>query len=300
MRLVSRVFSGMLNRPPKVPRVAEVPPQSTIPRLIHQVFFPARPLPPELQANVDSLRSLNPTWRHTLWDDVAMERFIRTSYGDAVWASFDRIAPAYGAARADLFRYLLLYRQGGLYLDIKSAATLPLDSVVRADDRYLIGQWPVGPDVKFQGAGWHDETAHVGGEFQQWFVLAAPGHPFLKAVIENVLQNIEVYNPALHGVAQRGVLRLTGPIAYTLAIAPLLDQHPHRRVDAERDLGFEYSIYPTVDKGAHRHFSLFKVHYSQSRESVVRLDGPRGAVIGRVLALENLILKGRNRLTRRG
>ncbi len=171
----------------------------------------------------------------------------------------------------------------------------PLDSVLTPDERYWIAQWPGGPDAGFQGAGWHPETAHIhGGEFQQWFVLATPGHPFLKAVIENVLRNIAVYNPALHGVGKPGVLRVTGPIAYTLAIAPHLERHAHRRVDAGRDLGLRYSIYPMVDKAVDKHVSLFKSHYSQSKESLVRLQGLTAVATKGLLAVEDAILRARH------
>lgn len=278
MFVVTNVFAKMLNRPPVVQQLEAFAEQASIPRLIHQTF-PAKTLPLELQTSVDTLHALNPAWRHTLYDDADIARFIRSNYGEGIFGQYDQIDPIYGAARADLFRYLLLYKLGGLYLDIKSAATRPLDDVLRSDDRFLLSQWPNGPQAKFKGAGWHEELAHIrDGEFQQWFIVSAPGHPFLKAVIENVLRNIGRYNPALHGVGKKGVLRVTGPIAYTLAIAPILDRYSYRRVDAERDLGIEYSIYPTVDKGDHQHLRLFKTHYSQSKTSLIRLRGLKAAV----------------------
>ena len=294
MRIVSKFFSKMLNRPPSVELIPTFPEQSTLPKLIHQTF-PGKALAPDIQANIDALRSLNPGWQHKLYDDAEIARFIRQAYGDKVYERFDRINPVYGAAKADLFRYLLLYKLGGFYIDIKSSMNRPLDSVLKPDERFLIAQWPSGPDAEFPGAGWHPEIDYIeGGEFQQWFVLATPGHPFLKAVIENILRNITVYNPALHGVGKPGVLRVTGPIAYTLAIAPLLGQHAHRRVDAERDLGLRYSIYPMVDKAVHPHLSLFKTHYSQSKESLVRLGGLTAIATKGLLAVEGVILRVRH------
>lgn len=292
MVAVTKVFFKMLNRVPSVEQIQLVQEQSKLPKLIHQAFFPAAALPQELKQNIESLKALNPTWRHVLYDDVDIARYIRTNYGEVVFKQFERIDPVYGAARADLFRYLLLYKEGGVYLDIKSVATEPLNDVLSSDDRFIIAQWPSGPQAKFSGAGWHEETVHIhDGEFQQWFIVSTPGHPFLKAVIENVLRNLRVYNPALHGVGKPGVLRITGPVAYTLAIEPILGQHPHRRVDAEKDLGFEYSIYPTVDKGVHQHLRLFKTHYSQSKTSLVRLTGIKAAVTMPLLAAAEIAKK---------
>ncbi len=294
MNIVNRYLVDMLNRPPRKSMVPSVSEQETLPRLIHQTF-PGKLLPSELQASVDRLKALNPGWHHELYTDEDIVRFIRSAYGAEIHEQYERIDPVYGAARADLFRYLLLYKLGGVYLDIKSAATRPLDEVLERNERFIIAQWPGGPEAKFKGAGWHEETKHIPqGEFQQWFVVATPGHPFLKAVIENVLRNFTVYNPALHGVGKRGVLRVTGPIAYTLAIEPLLARHPHRTVDAQRDLGFEYSIYPTVDKGDHAHLKLFKTHYSQSQVSLVRLEGLNSVITAPLLAARRLVTRLRH------
>ena len=291
MSIVRNILFGMLNRPPAVEHTRSIATETALPKLIHQTF-PTKALPQELQASVDALRLLNPGWRHVLYDDAEIANFIRIEYGDEMLMQFERIDPIYGAARADLFRYLLLYKRGGVYLDIKSAATRPLDEVLRKGDRFLVAQWPVDADAKFIGAGRHGEMQHIArGEFQQWFVVATAGHPFLKAVIENVLRNLSIYNPALHGVGKPGVLRVTGPIAYTLAIAPILKNHPHRVVDAEADLSFEYSIYPMVDKGDHEHVRLFKTHYSQSKVSLVRLTGAKAVFTPPLLFLVNMVRK---------
>lgn len=77
---------------------------------------------------------MNPGWEHRLYDDADIEAFIRESYGDEILAYYHRIDRRYGAARADLFRYLLLYRLGGVYLDIKSTTVRPLDEVLRPDE----------------------------------------------------------------------------------------------------------------------------------------------------------------------
>lgn len=42
------------------------------------------------------------------------------------------------------------------------------------------------------GLGLHPDLAHMAeGELQQWRVIAAPGHPFLRAVIKSDLSNID-------------------------------------------------------------------------------------------------------------
>lgn len=255
---------------PPADLLPQMQPQAGISRCIHQIFFSDRglSLPAELEHNVEHIRRMNPDWEHRLYGAEDMVAFIREHYGERVLEYFERINPSYGAARADLFRYLLLYQRGGVYLDVKSSLRRPLNEVLRAGDRYLLSRWRNKPGEEFEGWGLHPEIGDADGEFQQWHIVAAAGHPFLRAVIERVLRNLRRYNPVLHGQGWIGVIRTTGPIAYTLAVRPLLPSHPHRMVDAQAELGFQYSIYPSADSSPHQ--SLFRAHYTQLREPLVR------------------------------
>ena len=244
--------------------VPAFPEGKEIPKVIYQTFR-TKDLPPSCRENVSRIQAMNPDWQYQLYDDVDIREFITSNYDDRILHYFNKINPVYGAARADFFRYLLIYKMGGVYLDIKSTTDLPLDEVINKYDSFLLSHWCNGPAQKFEGWGLHGDLLHIdGGEFQQWFIASAPGHPFLKAVIENVIANIDRYNPALHGTGRRGVLRLTGPVAYTLAIFPLLASNKYRYVNSEVDLGLRYTIF-----SGESHFELFKSHYSELKEPVV-------------------------------
>src|SRR6185436_18853586 len=113
--------------------------------------------------------------------------------------------------------------------------TRPLRDTIRSGDRMLLAQWE-DPSLAP-----HPELSGVpGSEYQNWHIIAEAGHPLLKAVIDRVLANIDVYCPWTHGVGKNAVLRTTGPIAYTLAIYPVLDGC--RVVQGERELGLEYNV----------------------------------------------------------
>lgn len=239
---------------------------ASISRIIHQTY-PTYTLPKALDDNVAGLVAANPGWDHQLYDDKAIERFIEEHYPAEILAAYRRIKPEYGAARADLFRYLVMYRMGGVYLDIKSRFTRPIDQVVAGNEGLILAQWRNAPGEMHQAFGLHPELRHVpGGEFQQWHIIAAAGHPFLRAVIVDVLTNIESYSPWTFGVGRNGVFRLTGPIAYTLAIQPLLGTAPAKAVSSEAELSLEYSI---VENYVHQ--EAFKRHYSHFDTSIINL-----------------------------
>jgi mannosyltransferase OCH1-like enzyme len=238
---------------------------SGIPRVIHMVY-PRMDLPDELAENVRRVREVNSDWSVRLHDDKAIEDYILRHYGSEVATVYSRIDSAYGAARADFFRYLLMYNEGGCYLDIKSQTTRPLSEVLSPGDQFLLAQWDNGPEGRYPDFGLYRQLAHIeGGEYQQWHIISVKGHPFLRAVITAVMNNIASYRPWRQGVGRPGVLRLTGPIAYSLAIEAIRQHHPYRMVDAERDLGLEYSA---VRSGG-GHYKFFAKHYSELGHPIV-------------------------------
>ena len=258
-------------------------------RLIHQIYTKGfASLPIEFKENIQKLKRLNPGWEHRFYDSQSMEVFIFEHYGADVLAMYTRIDPAYGAARADLFRYLCVYHFGGVYLDIKSTIDVPLDSSIKNDDMFLLSQWDSQPGSIYAKFGRHKELQHVdGGEYQIWHIVAAPGHPYLKQVIQKVLENVRSYNPFVSGTGRRGVLRTTGPIAYTLAIAPVIELYPHRIVDVCKEYGFRSSIFD-AGSATNAHRAFMGLHYSKNRHPVVRQTGWR-RLVWRVLTL----LRGR-------
>jgi mannosyltransferase OCH1-like enzyme len=169
---------------------------------------------------------------------------------------YNKINPKYGACRADLFRYLLMYKEGGVYLDIKSAIKYPLNKIILPDDEYILSYWdhPIKKSA----------TGNSMGEYQQWHVICRPKHPFLYAVINDVIKNIDNYNIETDGVGKPGVLKVTGPIAYTKAIMPIVDKYNCRIVELNDYIGL---IYNNLQQS---HKNLFsKAHYSKISEPII-------------------------------
>lgn len=118
----------------------------------------------------------------------------------------------------------------------------------------------------------HAETSHP-GEFQQWHIVAAPRHSFLEHVARCVQRNIHDYDGSRDGTGKRAVLRITGPIAYTRAIRPLLADERSQLVDITK-LGFIYSFFdPTNDvfraSGRLVHEAVMPGHYRSLDEPLV-------------------------------
>lgn len=254
-----------------------------IPKSIHQTF-PTKQLPPHLSDNPSQLQERNPGWSYQLYDDQDILDFIGSVYGNDTLDVYLKIDPAYGAARADFFRYLLMYERGGVYLDIKSMATRPLGDVLTLDESFVLSRWRNKPGEEFEGSGMHPElAAFPGGELQQWFIICEPRHPYLAAVIDTVTRNVLNYRAWKGGVGRTGVLRVTGPIAYTKAIEPIKTMHRHVQINTHDDIGLRYNAFGTLD---HRVF--FKSHYTRMDTAIVQPTGMVGMAGDAYLAVRRV------------
>ena len=242
-----------------------------IPKIIHQTAPSKETLHHDYAANIEHLKRLNARWEHMFYEDRDIESIIKKVYGIEMLKTYNSINPMYGAARADLFRYLLMYEFGGVYLDIKSSAFVQLDDFLREDDSYILSYWPMKPGEMFEGL-WRAPELDENGELQQWHIIAEARHPFLKAVIAYVTSNISSYTVERFGVGGPGVLRVTGPVAYTLAIREIRTEYRHRLVNVHR-LGLKYSIYEDKNKSgveiARSHVDRIGPHYWNLRAPII-------------------------------
>lgn len=243
-----------------------------ISRNIFQTYRTKVGLPPEIEQNIAHLKQSNPEYTYRLFDDADIKEFILEYYGEAIWGYYQRISPVYGAARADFFRYLLVYQFGGVYLDIKSSLDRPLREVLLAEDRFILTHWDNLPGGQYEGIGIFSEVSSLPrGEYIQWAIISVAGHPFLRAVILQMLRNIDEYNPFQHGAGLWGVLRTTGPVMYTKTIEAIrssfVEGQDYRLLDRPQDIGLRYSIYDTF--GVYGHKVALKANYNRAYTPIV-------------------------------
>jgi mannosyltransferase OCH1-like enzyme len=89
---------------------------NVIPLNIFQTWQ-TKQLPPLMKETSDLIQHLNPKFNYFLFDDNDCREFIKNNFEDDVLNAYDTLIP--GAYKADLWRYCVLYKKGGIYLDIK-------------------------------------------------------------------------------------------------------------------------------------------------------------------------------------
>lgn len=89
---------------------------SVVPLKIFQTWH-TKNLPPNMNKAVEYVKKMNPAFVHHLFDDNDCREYIKNNFPEVVLEAFDRLIP--GAYKADLWRYCVLYKEGGIYMDIK-------------------------------------------------------------------------------------------------------------------------------------------------------------------------------------
>ena len=92
---------------------------TVIPLNIYQTWH-TKTLPDKMKKTTQKIILNNPAFNYYLYDDNDCRIFIKDNFDANVLNAFDSLIP--GAYKADLWRYCILYKNGGIYLDIKYEA----------------------------------------------------------------------------------------------------------------------------------------------------------------------------------
>jgi len=90
---------------------------SVIPFEVYQTWH-SKDLPPLMRSNLERLKCENPRFNFNLYDDNDCREFIKNNFSDDVLNAYNALVP--GAYKADLWRLCVLYKNGGIYLDIRN------------------------------------------------------------------------------------------------------------------------------------------------------------------------------------
>lgn len=154
---------------------------SKIPKIIHQIWI-GSPVPEELQAFLESWRSIHPDWEYKLWTDADLANFNLEN------RDLYDLAENFGV-KSDIWRYEILYRYGGVYVDTDFEAIQVLEFLHHLYDFYTGLQTL---DTQLVQLG----LALIGSR---------PGHPLLKACIEELRKSF----------SRPGVTQKAGPMHFT-------------------------------------------------------------------------------------
>lgn len=195
-----------------------------IPRIIHQCFE-TKMLPAMMISAVNSWVNKNPSYEHIYYDNGDMREFISKQFDKTVLMAYDSLIP--GAYRADLWRLCILYFYGGVYVDIKMGANIPLDRII--GDTKLVLVTDRGQDI------------------YNAFIAVIPEHPLIGELIKAVVDNVK------NKVYGRDSLYPTGPGI----TGEVVDSYLGTSRQSTRDVTFLNFVH---DKGDGRFGGIYNEH----------------------------------------
>lgn len=160
-------------------------------------------------AGIRAFRARNPEYEFRLVDDAGADAFVQRHFGDHPIADVYRRA-RFGPMRSDIWRYLVLLKEGGWYFDVKSALLRPLREFHGSGDGFVFA-WERRDssedghlDVPFEG-GLTDRAV------MNWALAAAPGHPLLRRLIDDICVAADEVGTAPVPNPKATILNVTGP-----------------------------------------------------------------------------------------
>jgi hypothetical protein len=149
-------------------------------------------LHPLVKEKIDSFKMKNPEYKFHLYTDDDMDNFVNEYFPGEIADCYNKLNII--VAKVDLWRYLVLFTYGGIYLDMDSSIECSLNDLIKDEDEAIITA-ERNPNV-----------------YVQWALIFAKQHPILKRTIELVINNIK------NNIYPNDIHRMTGPTVYSRAI----------------------------------------------------------------------------------
>jgi GT2 family glycosyltransferase len=152
----------------------------SIPKIIHQLWIGSKPAPTNL---MNTWKEKNPDFEYIFWNE---NEFVKRNMKFKCQTEIDEIEEING--KADILRWEILYKYGGIFLDADSICIEPIDNELLN---------------KICFAGWEQEQVRP-GLIATGTMGFPPKHPLVKAAIEWIQQN-EVTQLKSHQMAWQTV-----------------------------------------------------------------------------------------------
>lgn len=158
-----------INRRFKIPYPMKPYYNNVIPLNIYQTWH-TKSLPPLMARAISKIKFNNPAFTYYLFDDDDCRNFIANNFGPVILNTFDSLIP--GAYKADLWRYCVLYKNGGIYLDVKYVPVNNFKLINLTESEH----WVIDADKN--------------GIYNA-LMVCKPNNPILGAAINKIVENVK-------------------------------------------------------------------------------------------------------------
>lgn len=93
-------------------------------------------LPPLMSENYNLIIKNNPEFNHYIYDENMCRSFLIENFDNSIIESYDKLIPC--SFKSDLWRFCVLYINGGIYIDIKYQCTNNFKLIALTEEEYFI------------------------------------------------------------------------------------------------------------------------------------------------------------------
>ena len=160
-------------------------------------------------------RELNPDHSFVILSDRDAAEFVKEHFAGQEIADI-YFGAHFGAMRADILRYLLLYSFGGWYFDIKSSCTAPLSTLVASTDELLVTYEDIRLDPR--DSALPCDLRYRDRRVAQWVIASKPGHAFIELVLQRIVENAPRFANRRWREPKSAIIDFTGPGLFTRSL----------------------------------------------------------------------------------
>ena len=231
--------------------------ESGLPKNIFQTWED-NDFPTGMRKAMQSWQDLNPEWNYFFFTKEDRRAFIQAYFSKEILDAYDDLLP--GAYQADLWRYCVLYRYGGIYIDTKFTLHEPIDVWLQSDTNCIFVK------DKFK------KRAHK-AYILQGFIVATAKHRVLKEAIDRSVRNIKNHDYGLD------VLSITGPGVMGESVNAILGRPIHNEImpgvyTIDEDLVFSVIDAPdfknNITFSLYGHSCCFQMHKDYYKERSIQ------------------------------
>lgn len=137
----------------------------TIPKIIHQTWKTCK-LDQKLKLFTNTWKEKNPDFEYRFYNDNKCFKFIHNNYPEYL-DLYEDLKPV---ERADIFRYLILHKHGGIYADIDTECFKPMGPLLELFENSIITGYEYNEPV----------------QYLQWLIMCPKGCPTMLELVEEI------------------------------------------------------------------------------------------------------------------
>jgi mannosyltransferase OCH1-like enzyme len=153
---------------------------NSIPKVIYKTGIDDyRNIPGDVYNVFRETIKLNPEFKIKYYSDKDSRDFIKNNFENEILLTYDKLIP--GAYKADLFRYCILYKNGGIYSDLTQRFTIPFNKLIdlEKDNLYLV------KDIEHYKINGEGSSKGI----QISFMVSRPGNEIFLKAIKQIVKN---------------------------------------------------------------------------------------------------------------